>query len=746
MRKHVAAYAVSLAALAGALLLRWLLDPLLGDQFRLLAVFGAVAVAVWAGGWLPASCVALMGYLGSAFLFVRPASGAATFFNLTGFVAFAFNCSLIIGFGEAMRRALVRADRRLEVLRVTLRSIGDAVITTDVEGRIDYLNTVAEALTGWKHAEALRQPLDSVFRIINEETRETVENPAAKALREGVSVGLANHTLLVRKDGSELPIDDSAAPIKNEFGEVSGCVLIFRDVAARRQLQRENAERLQAARMLASIVESSDDAIVSKTLDGIIRSWNAGAERLFGHSAEYAVGKHISLVIPPERISEEDMIVSKLKSGHRVEHFETERLHRDGQRVPVSLTISPMRDDTGNVVGASKIVRDITRQRRAEIERARLVAVIETSTDFIGICDLAGIPLFINRAGLALVGLDDIEQARATPVREFFFPEDQSRVMERFFPSVLRDGHGEIEVRFRNFKTGAAHWMAYKVLALTDANGRPNSLATVSQDISERKRLEENLRRAADDLSDADRRKNEFLAVLAHELRNPLAPISNAVQVLRLGASNPGVINATVPMLERQVRQMVRLVDDLMDMSRISRGKIELRKERVELAAVVGQAVEATRATYQSMNHQLTLNLPAQPIYLQADPIRLAQVIGNLLNNACKFTDQGGQIALSASADGDLLVLRVRDTGVGIDAQQMPNIFDMFTQADSSLERSRDGLGIGLTLVKTLVEMHGGSVQAYSEGSGHGSEFVIRLPVASDMPESATTMGTSGNA
>jgi len=205
VRNRVAAYAVSLAALAAALLLRWLLDPLLGDQLRLLVVFGAVAVAVWAGGWLPASCVALVGYLGSAYLFFRTASAPATFFSLTGFIAFAFNCSLIIGFGEAMRRALLRADQRLEVLRVTLRSIGDAVITTDVEGRIDYLNAVAETLTGWSHTEALQQPLDSVFRIINEDTRKAVENPAAKALREGISVGLANHTLLVRKDGSERP-------------------------------------------------------------------------------------------------------------------------------------------------------------------------------------------------------------------------------------------------------------------------------------------------------------------------------------------------------------------------------------------------------------------------------------------------------------------------------------------------------------------------------------------------------------
>jgi len=725
-------YAVAIAALAAAVLLRYLLDRWMGNTLPLVTLFGAVAAAVWTGGVRPAIVVVILGYLVCSYLFIEPRghvefTDAAT---VIGALAYVFTCTLIILFGEAMRRAQLRASERREVLRVTFRSIGDAVIATDVTGCITYMNTVAEHLTGWTEREAQGQPLDAVFRIVNEETRQPVDNPALKALRAGVVVGLANHTVLIRKDGQECPIDDSAAPISDEHGHVSGCVLTFRDVTAQRRAQVDKVDQLLTARLLASIIESSDDAIISKSLDGIIQSWNAAAQRLFGYTADQAIGRHISLIIPPERIAEEDHIVSQLKAGKRIDHFETERRRSDGGRILVSLTISPIKDDAGTVIGASKIARDVTDRRRAEAEREKFVTLVESSTDFIGMCDLNGVPFFVNRAGLDMVGLDDIDEARRVPVASFFFPEDQQRVLEEFFPQVLKTGHGEIEIRFRHFKTGAARWMAYKVLTLPDSAGRPIAFATVSQDVTERKRLEDDLRRLAADLSDADRRKNEFLAMLAHELRNPLAPISNATRALRLSGGEAGGLQEASAMLERQVGQMARLVDDLLDMSRITRGKIELRTERVELAPIVHQAVEAVVAQYRSMNQELTVTLPPHPVQLEADPARLTQVIGNLLNNACKFTDRGGHVWLTVEQEGAQAVIRVRDTGIGIAPDDRSRLFEMFAQVDTSLERSRDGLGIGLTLVRTLVELHGGTVDVHSEGLGRGSEFTIRLPVA----------------
>ena len=740
MRRSIKAYALGMIALALVVLLRWLLDPVLGDALPLVTLYGAVAAAVWLGGYRPAILVAILGYLTCHYLFIPP-RGHLDFSHIAtvvGLVAFLFTCGLIIVFGEATRASHLRASERRELLRVTLQSIGDAVITTDTDGRITYLNKVAESITGWPDAEAVGQSLEKVFHIVNEPTRQPVENPAKKALREGVVVGLANHTVLIRKDGSECPVHDSAAPIRDDEGNVSGCVLIFRDVAAQREMEHEKAGQLLTARLLASIVESSNDAIISKSLDGIIQSWNAGAERLFGFTSEQAVGQHISLVIPPERIGEEDRIIASLKAGQRVEHFETERLRDDGRHIQVSLTISPIKDDSGKVVGASKIVRDITERKLAEADREKFVALIESSTDFIGMCDLNGLPFFVNRAGLEIVGLDSVEEASRTPVADFFFPEDQDRIMNEFFPGVMETGHGELEIRFRHFKTGEARWMAYKVLKLIDAKGEPYAFATVSQEVTERKRLADDLIRLATDLSEADRRKNEFIATLAHELRNPLAPVTNMLEVLKHAEGDPATLRRARDTMERQLGQMVRLVDDLLDLNRISRDRLELRQSEVELSSVIQQAIEVARPLLDAAGHELHVDLPEERIYLYADPARLAQVFGNLLNNSCRYTKAGGTIWLSAKRQDGEVSVTVKDTGVGIPRDNLKNIFEMFTQVHRSPEQSQGGLGIGLTLVKRLVEMHRGTVEAKSAGAGQGSEFVVRLPVLSETQRPAT--------
>jgi PAS domain S-box-containing protein len=731
VRHSLKTYILGLVALAAAVLLRWLLDPLMGDALPLVTLFGAVAAAVWLGGYRVAIPVALLGYVACHYLFIPP-RGHLDFSRVAdviGLVAYLFTSSLIILIGEAAGRSQARVHQQHEVFRITLRSIGDAVITTDTQGCVTYINGVGEKLTGWSQQEALGQPLDHVFQIVNESTRQPVESPATRALREGAVVGLANHTILIKKDGAECPIDDSAAPIRNEEGHVSGCVLIFRDVTSQRLIERGKASQLHTAQLLASIVESSNDAIIGKSLDGTIQTWNAAAEQLFGYTAEQAVGQHISLMIPPERLAEEDEIIASLREGKRIEHFETERVRSDGQRITVSLTISPIKDEAGNVVGASKIARDITAQKRAESDRQMFVTLVENSTDFIGICDLEGVPFFINRAGLEMVGLNDIEEARQTPVQEFFFPEDQAKIVNEFFPEVLNNGHGEIEIRFRHFKTGEPRWMAYKVLALTDAANQPIAFATVSQDVTERRRLADDLRRLASDLSDADRRKNEFLATLAHELRNPLAPMSNMLEVVKRADGDSAVLKRAHETLERQLAQMIRLVDDLLDLNRVTHDRLELRRSEVELSSVIQQAVEVARPLVDAAGHHLTVELPDEPIYLNADGARLAQLFGNLLNNSCKYTRAAGTVSLSAKRVGDEVEVTVKDNGAGIPQDKLDSIFDMFMQVDRTSERSQGGLGIGLTLVKRLTEMHGGSIKACSAGEGQGSEFIVRLPV-----------------
>ncbi len=386
---------------------------------------------------------------------------------------------------EIARR--IRSERELheqrEWLRVTLRSLGDAVIATDPQGRVTILNPVAERLTGWTQHEAQGQPLHEVFHIINEQTRAVVENPVEKVLREGQVVGLANHTLLISRDGRERPIDDAAAPISEHGAPLRGVVLIFRDVTERRRLERE-------------------------------------------------------------------------------------------------------------------------------------------------------------------------------------------------------------------------------------------------------------LERRAESLAEADRHKNQFLAMLSHELRNPLSAISNEIESLRTASLTGEALAESASVMARQLRNLRRMVDDLLDLSRINHGRFALKKERVALSESLRQALRVITPTAQSRRLALTVGLPETEIHVEADPTRLEQIVWNLLSNAVKYTPEGGSIAINVSREANEAVLRVRDNGIGIAPELLPLVFNLFTQADDSLARTQGGLGIGLALVRSLVEMHGGRVMASSEGPGRGSEFVVILP-ALTLPETA---------
>ena len=316
---------------------------------------------------------------------------------------------------------------------------------------------------------------------------------------------------------------------------------------------------------------------------------------------------------------------------------------------------------------------------------------------------------------------------------KLLIPEDRLDEAPQILERIRRGEAIEHYETVRRRKDGSLLDISLTVSPVRDASGRIVGASKVAREITERKRTEAALRQSVADLAEADRRKNEFLATLAHELRNPLAPIRNALHIMRLTRGNGEAAHAASEMMERQVDQMVRLVDDLLDVSRVSRGTIELRRAPVELASVVQDAVEAARPACAGKGVELTVAVPPQPVHLSADAARLVQVLGNLLHNACKFTNQGGCVGLTVERDGGQAVIRVRDTGIGIAAEQLTRIFDMFIQADTSLERSAGGLGIGLTLVKSLVELHGGTVQAFSAGAGRGSEFVVRLPIATEV-------------
>src|SRR5260370_22079 len=306
-------------------------------------------------------------------------------------------------------------------------------------------------------------------------------------------------------------------------------------------------------------------------------------------------------------------------------------------------------------------------------------------------------------------------------------PDDRGLVNQAL-TGALQEGR-EYDLEFRNlWPDGSVHWMAGKGQVIRDETGQPVRMLGIAMDVTARKTLEKELEQRVHELAEGDRRKDEFLAMLAHELRNPLAPIRNALQILKTPSAGESLVIMAQEVMDRQTQQLTRLVEDLLDVSRITRGKINLHRETIELAAVVKRAVETARPLMEEQRHDFTVYLPPEPILIHGDLIRLAQALANVLNNAGKYTETGGQVEVWAERRDGTAIIRVRDTGIGISAEVLPRSFDLFTQAERSLDRSQGGLGIGLTLVRRLVELHDGSVVVSSGGVGRGSEFVIRIP------------------
>ncbi len=953
-----------------------------------------------------------------------------------------------------------------ESLRVTLASIGDGVIVSDTEGRITFINPVAEALTGWRFEEALGQLVTRVFRVVDEVTGQPVEDFAAEAMQSQTSAAVPNHRLLISKTDRRCPIDDRAAPIHDRDGQVLGVVLVFRDVSSRRAAEIEQGR-------LAALVDSSEDAILGLTFQGIVTDWNAGAEKLYGFSAEEMVGASVlDRIVPGEQIDEFLATLGSVQRGEQVEPIETLRKKKNGQLVPVTIRVSPILDSELNVVGASAIDRDISSQKAAERRRAARLAVTEvlaTEKDLQqaianilgvlgsmlkwdvvvfwqaggtpeqlrlrqawwapevdaayrrwaasrtahrprgqGLCgqawqrrrplwvaDLANdpqadkaqdlstghwqsafvYPIGVDDAFLGVIELysrerrprdPDLIETMGTVVSQLLqflercYAENQLRLSRQellgseerlrlaldagrmgswewniasgavIWSATLEKIHGLAEGEFAGtfeayqrdihpddrthvlkaientlqqgkvhhieyrivWPDGSVHWLESRGRVFHDSDGQPLRMIGICSDVTERKQLEQALRFLAEsskslstlvdykstlqsiatlsvphfadwcavdmleadgtvqrlavahadpaklaiaeelyrrypprpdaehgamrvlrsgeaelvteipdamlvgiaqdethlsmlrqlslssfmcvplrvkdnvlgavtfagaesgrryndsdlamatDLAhraaiaiqnallyqqvrEADRRKDEFLAMLAHELRNPLAPIRSGLDLLSMES---GEHQQIVQLMQDQLEHVVRLVDDLLDVSRIMRGKVDLRKENVELAELVERSVRAVQFGIDSRQQQLNVQSDGEPLYVNVDPVRIVQVIENLLTNASKYMDAGGRIDLTVKRQGEQAVLTVRDTGVGIEKELLPRVFDLFTQSSRALDRSQGGLGIGLTLVQRLVEMHAGSVSAHSDGLGCGSTFEVRLP------------------
>jgi PAS domain S-box-containing protein len=683
---------------------------------------------------------------------------------------------------QRQQAAEVLAEQK-ERLRTTLASIGDGVMSTDHEGNVTYLNAVSESLTGWTNADAVGVPLTTVFHIVNESTRQPVENPALRALREGIIVGLANHTILIARDGTERPIDDSAAPIRCRDGEIVGCVLVFRDVTERKREEDARAERARLFELRADIgtaltADRSTAVALKHACEALVRHLDVAFARIW--TLDELEHDHLNGETPVLELQASAGLYTHLDGPHSrvpVGQFKIGRIASLRQpHLSNSVSDDPEVSDPdwaremGMVAfaGYPLIVADrvvgvvamFARRPLSEGVLTELEPLADVIAQFVdrkqtegrlrqseerfrtlfnsmdeGFCviemifDAAGSPTdyrFVetNPAFEKHTGLADAAGKR---VRELV-PDHDAHWFD-IYGKVAVTGE---PIRFVNHaKALDDRW--FDVYAFRFGGAAHRKVAVLFNDITERKRMEDDLRQLAADLSEGDRRKDEFLAMLAHELRNPLAPIRNGLQVMRLAKDNEEEVERSRSMMERQLDQMVRLVDDLMDVSRISRGKLELKLEKVVLAKVVESAVETSRPLIDQMGHELTVNQPGDPIHVVADFTRLAQVFLNLLNNAAKYSERGGNILLHVERQGSEVLVSVLDEGIGIDAEHLPRIFDLFSQVDRSLEKSQGGLGIGLTLVRRLVEMHGGRVEARSEGPGRGSEFHVFLPVMQEV-------------
>ena len=579
----------------------------------------------------------------------------------------------------------------------------------DVSGRYVYANQAAE--------QAFQTPRPMLYGktdldIFPHETgKQFLENDRRALLS---ATGIQTIETLKQEDGVHHSIV-SKFPIRAVDGHpimIGGVAIDITDL--------KRAQQAQAA--LAAIVESSDDAIVSKSLNGIIQSWNPAAERIFGYSAQEAVGSSISMITPPDKAAEEKEILRRIRCGRRVNDFESLRVRKDGWIVPVSLTVSPIKDESGQVIGASTIARDISARKQSEgalhesEERFRTLA--DSTPALIWVNGIAGCE-FVNRAYLDFLGVNpenvqDFEWAR------FIHPDDRDQVMEAYQTAFAKRQAYVVLHRFRR-ADGEYRWMKSVGSPRWGAAGELQGYIGSTLDITD-------IKEAEDALRDADRRKDEFLATLGHELRNPLAAITTGATLLQ-SHPTPERRIWIEEMITRQAKQLQRLVDDLLDVSRITRGKIELRKERTLLQKLLEGSVDGVQDLMKQQRVQLSFAAPSEQIYVDADPARVEQIIVNLLTNAAKYTPEGGNVWLSAERLDQEVVIRCRDTGVGLPPEILDTIFEPFAQFNVS-ERVGGGLGLGLTLVKALVELHGGSVKASSAGAGKGSEFAIHLPAA----------------
>ncbi|MEZ4404895.1 MAG: ATP-binding protein [Polyangiales bacterium] len=652
--RPVVAIGWTLAALAAITLLKHAAFGYLGVRTPYLLYFVAILVAAWQGGW-PAGFVATFAsaFLGS-YYFIPPfrqfSYEAGNLGRAAMFVTEGVMISLVAARAQNDRyraqRAARDAEHALARLEGVLRSIGDAVIATDLDGRVTFANPHAESLTGWSRDQVEGKPLREVLSVVDESTGAPVEPAPPAALDDEPSRPSREHAVVSRA-GARVSVDDAVAPIRTAGGELVGSVLVMKDVSRTRAEERTRAFVAQAtAELVSSLDYRKTLATVARLAVPAVGDWCA-VDVLEGDALHRLVIEHV------------DPAKAELL-------YEIDRRYPPDPKAP-SGRYAALRSDA---------------------------------------------PIFVQDfadAAIEAMGRDEGHRALLR------------RLGARSYISVRMVAHGA-PVGVLTLATGeSGRRYTDDDVRLVEALADRASLASANA------RLFDEVARTRTEAERANRAKDEFLAMLGHELRNPLAPILTALQLMRLRGD--AAFERERAIVERQVKHVVALVDDLLDVSRITRGKIDLALETVEVADAVAKALELAGPLIEERHHAVRLSVP-RGLYVEADPVRLAQVVSNLLTNAAKYTDPGGHIEVRAAREDHTVTLSVKDDGVGIDAELLPNVFGLFVQGGQSIDRSKGGLGLGLGIVKNVVALHRGTVEALSEGVGRGSEFRVRLPAA----------------
>lgn len=907
-RSWVVRYGMAAASVIVVVLVKFLLGKFFADQAPFLLMPLAILVTAWYAGRAAALVATVLASIAVGYFFISPPFsyqiGLPGFFQLLVFIA---EGVLLALFGASRKEALVEVARRERILGVTLSSIGDAVIATDVAGNITFLNPIAEKLTGWRKEEGGSLPLSTVFRIINEETRESVENPVDQVLREGKAVGLANHTVLLSRNGREIPIEDSAAPIRDMDGSVLGVILVFHDVSERRRAEIEREFQVKATERLASSLDytktlaevadlavphiadwcavdmldadgrlgrvavahkdpekvrwalelereypvdpdaptgvpnvirtdrsefyplitdeflvaiakdeaqlkllreigftsamvvplraggnaigaitfvstesgkeftsedlalaedlaqrastaidnailhrqiaeqrewlrvtiaSIGDAVIATDTGGLVTFMNAIAENLTGWKIGAAIGRSLSEVFdivneetgavaenPVDRVLKEGVIVGL--ANHTV------LIARDGTRCPIEDSAAPIIGGNGELRGVVMVFHDVTEQRTAEYalreSEERFRSLADSVPVLIWMSDASAGATYFNRSWLDFVG-HTIEQELGEGWSMSVHPEDRSRRMDAFHAAFEERAPFNVEYRLRR-ADGVYRWVMDNGIPRFDPDGAFIGYLGSGIDITDRMMAETELLRAKEEAEAASRAKDQFIAVLSHELRTPLTPVLAMVHSLESDHQLSNDLRGYFEIIRRNVELEARLIDDLLDLTRITKGKLQLNFETVDAHALMRNVLEICRSETQAKQIKLITNFSALHHMVRVDSARLQQVYWNLVKNAVKFTPEGGTISVvSSNGPHGGLTMSVSDTGIGIEPEIMPRIFEAFEQGEQTITRHFGGLGLGLSISKALVDAHHGTLIAFSEGKGKGATFTVTLP------------------